>query len=350
MPRSHSLRTLLFVSIAVAGLLVAACGDNSETSDTDSGGDATVASAPAEALNEGSAAAAEAPPSSHEPAVSNGGGSVSSDIAAMAMLRTQELDSLRFAMVIGMTGLPGYDGEVELTMDGAIDQTNNNFEMSLDFGAFMEAMAVAEGQTAAEAAMVAAFFGDGRIEMRQVGDTAYMRWPALSALFGAQTDWISFPADDAIESSFNSSELLGSPELLDELASIGSVTNLGTEQLRGVSTTHYEALIDYGTAYASLSSGAPVPLDAPDATALAGLSIPLGLWIDEDGLVRRMRMDFDTASLGLAAEELAGAPGSISLQFDILEVGGTVVVQAPPAADVTDMTGIDGGQPFGGLF
>ena len=178
----------------------------------------------------------------------------------------------------------------------------------------------------------------------------YMRWPALSALFGAQTDWISFPADDAIESSFNSSELLGSPELLDELASIGSVTNLGTEQLHGVSTTHYEALIDYGTAYASLNSGAPVPLEAPDATALTGLSIPLGLWIDEDGLVRRMSMEFDTASLGLPAQELADAPGSISLQFDILEVGGTVVVQAPPPADVTDMTGIDGGQLFGGLF
>jgi hypothetical protein len=198
--------------------------------------------------------------------------------------------------------------------------------------------------------MVSALFGDGVIEIRQVGDTAYMRWPALSALFGAETEWVSFPSEDSVDSSFDVSELLGSQELLDELASVGTVTNLGRIELHGVAVTGYEALIDYSAAYGSLESGAPIPLDSPEIAALKGLSIPLVVWIDDDGLVRRMTMDFNTADFGLSAAELADSPGSISLQFDILEVGGTVVVLAPPAADVTDMTQLGGGSLLSELF
>lgn len=353
MSYSRSLRALLFLYIAIAGLLLVACGGGDDTPEAD-GGDSTVASAPSEGSDErggdayGTPAPSESDSTASSATASTRGESVSSEIAAMAMVRTQELDSLRFAMVIAMSNLPGYDGEVELTMEGAVDQSSGTFEMAIDFGAFMEAMAAAEGQSAADAAMVAALFGDGVIEMRQVGETAYMRWPALSALFGAETEWVSFPADESVESSFDLGELMASQSLLDELAAVGVVSNLGAETLFGdVTTIRYEALIDYGKAYDSLNGGAPVPLDAPDLSALAGLSIPFGLWIDADGLVRRMTMEFDASDLDLPPSE---SPGQIFLQFDVLEVGGAVVVQAPPAGDVTDMTEVGGGQLFGELF
>jgi len=342
---SASLRTLLFLYVAASGLLLVACADRGgDSAASDAISDSVAASAPS------ASATAEASSSSGEPSAPNASGAVSSQIASMAMLRTQELDSLRFVMRIGISDLPGYAGEVELSIEGAVDQSTGSFEMAIDFGAFMEAMAAAEGQSAAEAALVASLFGDGVIEMRQVGDTAYMRWPALGALFGAETDWISFPADEAAESSFDASGILASEELLDELASVGMVTNLGREDVHGTPTTHYEALIDYSKAYGSMSSGAPVPLTAPDAAAIAGLTIPFGLWIDDDGLVRRMTMEFESAELGLSAAELAESPGAISLRFDIVEVGGAVVILAPPASDVTDMTEIDGGSLFGDLF
>lgn len=346
---SRSLRALLFLYIAIAGLLLVACGGGDDTPGADGGGGSTVASAPTEAPGEPGGDAYSTPaPTANDPAPSARGESVSSEVAAMAMVRTQELDSLRFAMVIAMSDLPGYNGEVELTMEGAVDQAGGTFEMVIDFGGFMEALAAAEGQSPADAAMVATLFGDGVIEMRQVGETAYMRWSALSALFGAGTEWVSFPADESVESSFDLGELMASQSLLDELASVGVVSNLGGETLFGdVATIRYEALIDYGKAYESLNGGAPVPLDAPDLTAVAGLSIPFGLWIDGDGLVRRMTMQFDASDLDLPPNE---APGKIFLQFDVLEVGGAVVVQAPPAGDVTDLTDVGGGQLLGELF
>jgi hypothetical protein len=348
---SRSLRALLILYIALAGLLLVACGGGDEASEANDTSDQTAASAPASDPSEHDGDRAADPATTATDAAAPSGQSVSSEVAAMAMVRTQELDSLRFAMVIAMSDLPGYDGEVELTMDGAVDQANGTFEIAIDFGAFMQAMAAAEGQSGADATMVAALFGDGVIEMRQVGETAYMRWPALSALFGAETDWVSFPAEDSVENSFDLGELMASQDLLDELGSVGVVTNLGGETLFGdVSTIHYEALIDYGKAYDSLTGGAPVPLDSPDLALVAGVAIPFGLWIDDDGLMRRMTMEFDTADLDLPASEADEAPGTIYLQFDILEVGGAVVVQAPPASDVTDMTDAGGGQLFGDLF
>ncbi len=44
----------------------------------------------------------------------------------------------------------------------------------------------------------------GEIAFRQIGDTAYVKFPFFTAMLGSETEWVSMPADegDAFASDF----------------------------------------------------------------------------------------------------------------------------------------------------
>ena len=59
-------------------------------------------------------------------------------------------------------------------------------------------------------------------------------------------------------------------------------------------------------------------------------SVPVVVFVDDDGLLRRMTMDF--------AMKVEGEQMSMSMRIDYFDFGADVDVQAPPARDVTDAT------------
>lgn len=122
---------------------------------------------------------------------------------------------------------------------------------------------------------------------------------------------------------------------LDALRGVkGNVKRVGSEKLRGTSTTRYRATIDADQAVNS----------APEAQrdevrnsigALGSKTIPADVWVDGKGRLRKVRLHVAASS--------TTTKGSVS--FEYFDLGARVNVQAPPATEVVDFQDLLGGSP-----
>jgi hypothetical protein len=113
-----------------------------------------------------------------------------------------------------------------------------------------------------------------------------------------------------------------------------SVKKVGEEQVRDVETTHYRGNLDLNKAAAD----APPEVQEAIRQAISGLgtsTIPANVWIDDEGRMRRLRLQ-------TAGE--SGAPAG-TLEFELYDFGVTADVQLPPADQVTDLASSFGGRP-----
>jgi hypothetical protein len=112
------------------------------------------------------------------------------------------------------------------------------------------------------------------------------------------------------------------------LKAVGSSHVVGTEPIRGTPTTHYSASIDLGQAAERIG-------DAKTAAALKQLyassgatSLPVDVWIDRAGRVRRERFS-------MTLQGAAGTAG-MDIAVDFLRFGVPVDLRAPPSDQVLD--------------
>ena len=122
-------------------------------------------------------------------------------------------------------------------------------------------------------------------------------------------------------------------DLLEALAQMdATVTELGPETVRGVETTRYQAVVDLETAAANLPPEQQAELAAEMPGGLSG-ELPVDVWIDNDGLLRRLVIELDEenmASLGAGATEA----GSATVEFELYDVGEPMSIEAPPVDQV----------------
>jgi hypothetical protein len=104
---------------------------------------------------------------------------------------------------------------------------------------------------------------------------------------------------------------------------------VGEEDVRGESTTHYRSEIDLRRAADSLPAESRPAIEEAIAT-LGTSTFPLDAWIDDGGRLRRMEFSVDPDGTG------PSAPGSV--QMELFDFGVPVNVQPPPANQVTDIT------------
>ncbi|HZQ57413.1 MAG TPA: hypothetical protein VFA84_05240 [Acidimicrobiales bacterium] len=154
----------------------------------------------------------------------------------------------------------------------------------------------------------------GQLEVRSTGGTLYLHVPpALTALAGGKA-WASVkaPAPDP-----TSPITFDATWLLDRLRTVaGPVTTVGTgDTVHGDATTHYRATVDLST------TGAP-------------RTVPVDVWVDAAGRLRKL-----TASLDASSTPLAGL-GTVQLSTELWGFGTPVEVTAPPADQVGDATAL----------
>jgi hypothetical protein len=123
--------------------------------------------------------------------------------------------------------------------------------------------------------------------------------------------------------------------ILDALEGVsGPLETVGREEIRGTETTHYRTTLDPAKIAAQAeAAGATEDVlgSFKDALAQANLaSVPLDVWVDDDGLLRRMEIDASMTQEGLGGET------SMRLTFDLFDYGAEVDVQPPPADLVVD--------------
>ncbi len=223
-------------------------------------------------------------------------------------------------------------GELSFGFSGAYDSETESSELQIDFGD-LAAMAAQSGEVdAAELELFAAFFEDP-MQIITIGDTAWINWSFLALLTGSEGAWLESDAQDSgsftAEFGFSGS---GDPtRMLDELADADArVTEIGTEEVRGVPTTHYRAVLDTEAMAAGMTPAERAEFEA-ELGAGPVSEFPIDLWIDGDGLLRKYRIDLsDPAVLAESDGELAGG----EIVYEIYDYGADIVISPPPADQI----------------
>jgi len=214
-----------------------------------------------------------------------------------AVRNTNAAKTARFAVDMSMTGLGraagAPTGAIAVTGSGVMDLTQRRFSMQV------------ESNDPSQKSM----------EIRVVGNTAYLKSDAgwTSQPVGATSAFTPVPTS-----------------YLDYLKGLGgSIRVVGRETVRGAATTRYSATIDFSRTAGSLRSptkGAVVKglLD------LIGLTkIPVTVWLDDLGRMRKMTMTMDLSSLGKGMNAPADFAPKMVLTLEMYDFGAPVSVEVP---------------------
>ena len=208
-------------------------------------------------------------------------------------------------------------------------------------GVLEAAAAAAEGEP--EGFDPSALFGDGTFEVVTDGDDVYVNAGFLSAFLGGDDakPWVKLSADEGIDVAGDLSGGMGdATALLDLLRDSGAtVTDEGSVDIDGETTQHFHATISAADALASApaeSKGKAEEFIHELGVDPATVEIPMDVYVDGEGRVRRLEMTFDGATFaGLDGTESL-PDGPIVFTLDFLELGESVTIDLPPADQVSD--------------
>jgi hypothetical protein len=245
-----------------------------------------------------------------------------------------EAGTVSIEMVMEMT-VEGQD--LEMLATGAMDTDAGTMSMEVDMGAMLRDVAEETGES------IPPGFDD---PMRIVADgtTMYMQMPFLGAL-GAPAGWVSV---DLAEMGMADALGAGAYDLRSTLETLrgtsGEPDVVGTDEIRGVDTTHYRATVDLAEAMEAAPESARAAFEQlGDAGDLDGMEMVIDIWIDDEGLPRRQQMDMGSM---LGSMGLGDAAATVTI--DYFAYGEPVDIVIPSPDEVTPFTDLMG--DVGGMF
>lgn len=249
-----------------------------------------------------------------------------------------EAGTAAFEMVIATS-----DGEqsLEFVATGVFDSDAQQMAMEMDLGAMFAELAESSGET------VPAEF-DEPFRFVVDGTTVYLRMPMLDALTGT-SGWLSATPEDLGQSTGSlgiASSGYDPSMLLEVLRGVADdVEAVGEDEIRGVATTRYTATVSLAKALEQAPADQREQLEAQlDQMGAGDAKLPVEVWVDADGLPRRMTMGFD----GLPAAAGAGDGASVEISMEFFDYGEPVEIGVPSPDEVTPFTEVLGG--FGDAF
>jgi hypothetical protein len=263
---------------------------------------------------------------------------------AEAADRTAAVESGRFELTIAIPGSDEVPEGLTITGAGAFDLASNRSSMTIDMSGILDAAAAAETETDTEGFDPSVLFGDGTFEVITDGTDVYVNAGFISAFLGGDDakPWVKLPADEggADVADDLSGGIGDATALLDLLRDSGAtVTDEGAAEVNGETTQHFHATISAADALASApaeSQGKAEEFIQELGVDPSAIEIPIDVFVDSGGLVRRLEMAFDGASFaGLDGTESL-PDGPISFTLDFLELGESVTIDLPPADQVSD--------------
>jgi len=234
--------------------------------------------------------------------------------------------------------------DVNLRGSGGSDPANHRTVLTFDMKELFDALPMASIPVEMRDAL------DEPMTVMLDGTVMYMRFPLLTRVLPGSKEWVKV---DLSESSGLSS-ILGSnaggaygsdpSSVLQFLQGADSVTEVGSEEVRGEKTTHFSGSYTVEDAIAAAPESvrdeieqAFDKLGMPESARTA--EIPFDVWIGNDGLVRCMSMAFDVTKLA-AADEVAPSTGETKMTMEFFDFGAPIDFSPPSDDEVTDMTSL----------
>jgi hypothetical protein len=335
----HKLLTGVLLSLAVLG---SACGpgtnatvEESSVAEVESTTEPTAApttGTTAEATTDDTSASTTTPPSdavrTDDPTLKTQ--TLGSGILAKTLEPADGVSSARFLGTFSFVGTADSEmpGEFTLTFSGAYDLPNEASQVSMDFGDLAMASAGAGDDGMA---MFAAFFAEP-LEIITIGEKAWIKWGFLS-LFGAPDGmWLETAADesDGFTSDFGFGGSGSPTELLDMLSEASARLDVvGTEKVRGVSTTHYRALIDTEALAQDMNAAERAEFEEELGARPIG-DLPIEFWLDDEGMLRKYLIDLSDPDMFTEDDQIESA----QMAFEIWDYGADLGITPPPADQI----------------
>jgi hypothetical protein len=259
-------------------------------------------------------------------------GPVATPSAAMVALNraaaaTGEVATLRFSLETSVTGLPG-SGDLANRTSGEIDRRAGRAHLTTDLDSVLGVLGSAEA-------------GDGEIEVVLDGDTVYLRSPLYRRLVGSERSWVSLPAEEMVPGGPMSGGGQSDPrDLLGVLEGAGGeLTELGTEQVRGVDTRHVSTVIDVRALLGGVADDRRQAL-AEALDRFGGelddlVTISAEAWVDADGHVRRFTLTFDVADGNERLGDLGDT--AVTVTYELYDFDAPIEIEVPDPADVAEL-------------
>lgn len=234
--------------------------------------------------------------------------------------RTADAGTARMSLGSTVRGMPGGEG-FSSTAEGVVDFQAQRGRLTLELPS-----EVGLG---------------GDITFVYDGTVLYLRSPEPTP--GVDTEWISFDfgqlGEELSGTDIAQYARAGSNDPANALALLkgtaDSVEEVGTEEVRGEETTHYRTTVDLRRA--AEQAGAVRDRARFDAflEQFPSETIPVEVWLDDEGRTRRMRMDQaipETAGMSMPPD------AAVVTTIELYDFGVDETVEVPPADDVTDLT------------
>lgn len=328
-------KRMRLATLTAAVMLLAACGGSQDgAGTTTTAGD----SATTGAVDATSTTLAAATTTTNAPATTTTQTPSGEGDAADLFASLQDGPEVTSARMEGSMVIEGLDAaasgvsEATILFSTSFDTETGNSSFVMDMSSMMGDLG---GET--DDPLAGAFAGMmGEMEVREIGDTSYVKFPLFTAMFGAETEWVSMPVEEGGDFTSDFETMPTDPgDLLGNFdASGATVKTVGTENVNGVDATHYRIELDVS----KMDMSAEERAELEQSGIFAEGVIPMDIWVGGSGHMVRMIMEIDGSGMDLPPDE---SFGSMTLQYDFFDINQPVNIEPPPASDVTSMDDLE---------
>ncbi|OEJ26770.1 hypothetical protein AS594_22055 [Streptomyces agglomeratus] len=178
--------------------------------------------------------------------------------------------------------------------------------------------------------------GGQRIEQRVVDGIVYQKLPkAQQAKVPGKKPWVKIDLAKAAQQNGGSSQVNDPAESAGFAKGVTDkdVKKIGTEQIAGTNTTRYRVTVDVDKL---ARTGDPAKADR--LKKQLGPTLPMDVWLDDDGRIRRQQMDMHLKAPGGAAAD-GPQKADVRTVIEFSDFGAELDVEPPAAARTADLTG-----------
>ncbi|MDQ5816180.1 MAG: hypothetical protein M3516_07805 [Actinomycetota bacterium] len=259
-----------------------------------------------------------------------GGGSDQSPAAAIAAasVNTTEAGSAKVS-IASTTTVPealagGGPTSIEFGGEGAVDYENQVGEMTMD-------MSDMGGGAAGGPAL-------GEMNMVFEGTMIYMQFDLLAQQLPEGKSWVRFDLTTVAEelgvdvSQFTQFSNNDPTAALQYLEGATDLEEIGSEEVRGEETTHYEGVVDLQKAADNVEDEELAKAFEQVIEVGGQEEIPVEVWVGDDETIRRVQYAFETPAGQGSTETL-----SSELSMEFFDFGTEVDVTIPPDDETVDL-------------
>lgn len=234
-------------------------------------------------------------------------------------------------MAISVIGSGSHTSAINVNGEGVVDLAGRRADLTVDAGSAV----------------------GGKIRMLMIGTIIYMQLPQnLASQVPGGKPFVKIDLQQVGQQQGIDIAALQqqNPDAASQLAFLNGAGadfhSVGKENVRGAETTHFQGTVDL--AKAAQAAATPELKDAMTKTQqkLGSSSLPMDVWIDGQGRMRKLTYSMDIGKLA-AANGGPAQTGTLTETIELFDYGVKVNVAEPPADQVTDLSALLAGAGAG---